>query len=379
MSVVLSVEALSPVLTGIGRYAWELASRLPDRMRNEEVRFYRNGRWVQNPATLLEQDPASGTTKFPKWIRWVKRVFEQDRANKLPHECRGLVFHGPNYFLPPCADLGVATVHDLSIFKYPEMHPAERIKHFERDFLISMSRAKHLITDSESTRLEVIDYLGWAPEKITSVPLGVSSLFMPADGFMDDGLSVCLRRYGLTVGHYTLCVSTLEPRKKIGNLLEAYQCLPEILRNRYPLVLVGGGGWLSESLVQDIARFVAQGWLKYLGFVPMADLPAIYAGARTFAYPSVYEGFGLPVLEAMASGVPVVTSDSSSLPEVTKGAALLGNPNDVPALAVHLEKSLLDEPWRQMAVAKGLDVADHLTWDRCVDATVAVYQKVRWI
>jgi alpha-1,3-rhamnosyl/mannosyltransferase len=185
-----------------------------------------------------------------------------------------------------------------------------------------------------------------------------------------------LAKYGLRHGGYALCVSTLEPRKKIAHLLQAYQCLPQRLREQTPLILIGSRGWLSEQLQQEIERLAQQGWLRYLGFVPEADLPALYAGARTFIYPSSYEGFGLPVLEAMASGVPVVTSNRSSLPEVTKGAALLVDPDDIDALSRSIEAGLSDQPWRDGAIASGLAVAQGFTWDRCIEQTVHVYKNI---
>ena len=168
----------------------------------------------------------------------------------------------------------------------------------------------------------------------------------------------------------------MEPRKKIDRLLSAYRLLPQAVRQLYPLILVGSSGWLSEALLAEVARLSSQGWLKYLGFVPQSDLPALYAGARAFVYPSVYEGFGLPVLEAMASGVPVVASPFTSLPEVTRGAALLVDPDDVDALTSAVHRSLVDENWRQTAITSGLAVAQTFSWDRCADQTIKVYQSI---
>lgn len=371
LKLVLSVEALSPHLTGIGRYTWELAQRLPMHSQLQDVRFYRGGRWIDQPASLLQEAPVAAPAKArksffrikqPRWLRdW-----------QTTARCRDRVFHGPNFFLPACAEAGVATVHDLSVFKYPETHPIERIRHFEREFKDSMARASHLVTDSEATRREVIEFLAWPEDKITAVPLGVSPQFAPASAA---ALAPCLAKHGLTFKRYALCVSTLEPRKKIANLLQAYECLPLQLRNQYPLVLVGGAGWLSEALHERIDRLAAQGWLRYLGFVPEADLPALYAGAHAFVYPSIYEGFGLPVLEAMASGVPVVTSIFTSLPEVTQGAALLVDPDDIDALTSAIQTSLSDEAWRATACETGLATARNFTWSRCVDRTIDVYRQ----
>ena len=142
------------------------------------------------------------------------------------------------------------------------------------------------------------------------------------------------------------------------------------------VLITGADGFTGRYLAAELQRLAAQGWLRYLGFVPEADLPALYAGARAFVYPSVYEGFGLPVLEAMASGVPVVASIYSSLSEVTQGAAQLVDPDDIDALALGLQTSLSDEPWRANACRTGLAVARSFTWSRCIDQTVDVYKKV---
>jgi glycosyltransferase involved in cell wall biosynthesis len=373
VKVILSVEALTPVLTGIGRYTWELTARLPNLLGADKVRYFHQGRWVQDPALLTQTvQPWSKNQKrtrrglkisSPRWFRDLS----------LKWACRGKVFHGTNYYLPPCTDIGVVTVHDLSVFKFPETHPAVRLRKFEREFGDTISRAAHLITDSEAIRQEVAEFLAWPADKITTVPLGVSSEFFPRSrGVLEPYLS----KYGLTGEGYVLCVSTLEPRKNVENLLQAYQSLTQPLRSRFPLILAGSAGWLSDALHEKIERYTRQGWLRYLGFVPEADLPALYAGAHLFALPSSYEGFGLPVLEAMASGTPVVTSNRSSLPEITQGAALLGDPDDVGGLKELIIKGLCDDSWRSAARSMGLTVAQGYSWERCIRQTVSVYERI---
>ncbi|CCG42125.1 glycosyltransferase family 4 protein [Magnetospirillum molischianum] len=367
MKITLSVDALSPSLTGIGRYTWELTRRLPSTAGIGEVRYYRNGRWIADPATLLTDSVPRRRSRLvlpkPAWVRrWALR-----RA------CRGLLFHGTNYFLPDCTDIGVITVHDLSVFKFPETHPVERIRQFEANFNRSVRKAAHVITDSEATRGEVIDFLACSPSFVTAVPLGVESRFAPQTQRELDPL---LRSFGLAYRRYSLCVSTLEPRKRIGHLIEAYRQLPEALRRSVPLVLVGGGGWCNDGLKLEIQRGQSEGWLLSLGFLPDTQLPGLYAGASLFVYPSLYEGFGLPVLEAMASGVPVVTSDRTSLPEVTGGAAALIDPDDVMGLKEAIHRGLEDEAWRHHASTVGLATARHFDWNRCAENTVVVYRKV---
>jgi glycosyltransferase involved in cell wall biosynthesis len=369
LKLILSVEALASELTGIGRYTWELAQRMPTHSAVSGVQFYRNGQWVSEPASLLGNNSVQSNRsiglrfKSPRWLR----------SLSMRLACRDAVFHGPNYFLPPCADKGVITVHDLSVFKFPQTHPTERVKQFERDFSRSLAQAMHVITDTNATRSELIAFAGLPANRVSAVPLGVAGDFVPRS---IQHTKVPLEHYGLVPGGYALCVCTLEPRKKIDQLLLAWQYLPMAVRQAYPMVLVGGYGWLSDALHAQIAQAQAQGWVKHLGYVPENHLPLLYAGARLFVYPSTYEGFGLPAIEAMACGVPVVVSNQSCMPEVTQGAALMVDPDDTTAFAATLEQGLTDNVWRASAVAAGLVVASAYTWQRCVDETVAVYGKV---
>lgn len=365
MRVALSVEALSPNLTGIGRYTLELALRLATDEAIGNMRFFRGNAWVDNPEDFVcaKTPPKRGHIRAPLWLR----------KRRMAWEMRDRLFHGPNYFLPPFVEGGIITVHDLSVFHFPETHPADRLRHFERDFTSSLDRAAHIITDSQTVRHELIGFAGISPERITAVPLGVSQAFRPHTALE---LQPLLKRYGLKNGCYTLCVSTIEPRKKIAELLKAWQLVSREITKRTPLVIVGGGGWLSEEIKAAIAQGVKEGWAQYLGYVPEDGLQSLYAGAALFVYPSSYEGFGLPPIEAMASGVPTIVSNRSCLPEVTQGAAMVTDPDDTEAFAQTLERGLTDQPWRAQAIAAGLRVAAGYTWDRCATQTREIYQYV---
>lgn len=363
MKLVLSVDALVPPLTGIGRYTWELARHYAAHAHNvESVRFFRSNEWIADPADLL-RTPAP--YKKRGYLR--RRMPKSWRAWALKKQMRGVVFHAPNYFLPDCVDSGIVTVHDLSVFKYPETHPLQRRRHFEAEFAATLARAAHIITDSEAIRLEFADFFGWSLDSITAIPLGVSERFRPKAEFE---LAESLQNRGLIFGSYSLCVSTLEPRKRVDQLVRAYGRLPAALRQRFPLVLAGCNGWLSEDLQIEVRRGEQEGWLRYLGFVPEVELPDLYAGARAFFFPSAYEGFGLPVLEALASGVPTLTSSFSSLPEVADGAAWLVQPDDADSLLTGIEHVLLDDSWRAAAVERGLRVAGQRSWAACATRTL---------
>ena len=176
---------------------------------------------------------------------------------------------------------------------------------------------------------------------------------------------------------YGLCVATIEPRKNIVGLLAAYRLLPDTLRRRFPLVLVGDRGWHNEEILGDIVRAMREGWLRYLGYVAEGDLPLLFSGARMFVFPSFYEGFGLPVLEAMASGLPIVCSNRASLPEVTGEAALLVDPDDVVALGSAIERALEDEQWNRDARPASIERASQFSWDTTAKRTVDVYRLAR--
>ncbi|SER92110.1 glycosyltransferase family 4 protein [Sphingobium sp. YR768] len=368
--VILSVEALSPQLTGVGRYVWELAQRLPVEPGIASVRYVRNDHWIADPAKLLIDGPRRNKSPYELWMRKVSKTSRRLRDRTIAHFS---VCHGPNFFLPEFAEQGIITIHDLSVFRYPETHPAERRAQFDQEFAATLGRTAHIITVSETVRQEVIAFTGFGPDKVTAIHQGVGPNFHPC---ASEDLVPVLARMSLTPGGYALCVSTIEPRKRIGELLKAWRLLPLALRNRCPLVLAGSSGWLSDAILRDMADAEREGWLRYIRYVEEAALPALYAGARLFVYPSVYEGFGLPPIEAMASGVPTIVADISCLPEVTAGAAMLTDPDDVDRFARDLERGLLDEDWRQSAAEAGLAVAAGYSWARCVQETAQLYGRL---
>lgn len=361
MRIGITVDSLSPNLTGIGRYTWELCNGLAQTPAIDDLAYFLVDHWHADPAALLTFR-AKRRSRLPKAVRrW------QVRSG-----LEGRLIHGTNYFLPPQAKTGVITVHDLSIYLHPETHPLERIRDFEKQFASSLERATHVITDSEETRRDLIAHLSYPAGQVSTVHLGVSARFQPLERGM---LEPHIRRIlGANVKDYVLSVATFEPRKRIEAAIHAHARFCERTGRTIPLVLVGAKGWGNESLHALIEAEQRSGRLHMLGFVDEADLPALYAGARLFLYPSVYEGFGLPPIEAMACGTPTIVSDRSCLPEVTRGAAMLVDPDDLEALSQAIEVGLDDDIWRECAISAGLKVAAHYSWGRCVDKTVEVYR-----
>jgi len=385
VKLIFAVDSIFAPLTGIGRYAWELAQGLAQ--EKADIRYFSYGRFVANPTlstalTSPQTDNAAPDASLSARLR--ANMARSGAMVKLygalsPHvyrwrlrHCEDHLFHSPNYFLPPFDGPSVATIHDLSTLLYPEFHPASRAAFMNAELPKITQRASHLITDSEFVRRQVMAQFSWPAHKVTAIALGVDVRFHPRNALETREV---LEGYGLAHGCYTLCVATIEPRKNIERLIQAHLALPEALRLRYPLVLAGSAGWNSEALHQRIEQLQGPG-LRYLRYVPQERLHALYAGARLFAFPSIYEGFGLPVLEAMASGVPVLISDSTSLSEVGGTAAWKVNPLDVDAIRDGLAQALQDEPLRAAATVTGLARARELSWERCYQQTRQLYRQL---
>lgn len=390
MNVVLSIEAIQPPLAGIGRYVWELATRLPQLNDIESIRYISDGIWRNLPRIESEGDESYSTQSpnnlsepvlnykgrlrkklgqlsiVSKFYSKIQPLMVEFRLQNLRHG----VFHGPNYFVPNTRMARVVTIHDLSIYRYPHWHPNPRVDRMRALIPNSVKNAQMILTDSLVTRQEVIDEFNLRLEQVCAIPLGVDGNYFPRTR---ENLELVLSSYDLSFGGYSLFVSTIEPRKNIINLIAAYRAMHPSLRHTWPLVLVGGIGWRSDDIHVEIQHAVNEGWLKYLGFVPQSDLPFLYAGCRLFTYPSWYEGFGLPIAEAMASGVPVLTSNCSSMPEVAAGCAMLVEPGDIDDIAEKIQFALTNESWRTHAIQSGLLRAAQLTWESCVEKTVDAY------
>lgn len=379
LKIILATDAIRPPLTGIGRYAFELAKGLASHPKVSDLKLQDRLRCYREPEALLKRhesitDMASKSGAPSSQLHGIQRSIWRSIAPSLkaarcwPH--RDHIFHSPNYALPHFSGRCVSTVHDLSTCRHPEFHPLERVKHMRRVFPGILKRADLILTDSDFSRSEILDAFKLSSGRVKAIPLGVGPQYRPRT---PEVLVEILARYGLNEGEYTLSVGTIEPRKNVERLIEAYRSLPLRLRSNLPLVLVGSEGWNSASIHARIAQGEHEGWLKYLAYIPEDDLQAIYAGARTFACVSIYEGFGLPVLEAMASGVAVLCSDAASLPEVGGDRVHYVDPLDLEAIRDGLMLLLEDDAERSRLARGGLERAAQFTWARTVEDTVAAY------
>jgi glycosyltransferase involved in cell wall biosynthesis len=365
---------LSP-LTGIGQYTKSLAEALVASGEIDLWMFYAFT-WTQE----IRTQPVRQITKFKDLIKklvphpyQLSRAFQQYKFRKFVIEKQPDLYHEPNFLAHRFSGPTVITAHDLSWIRFPDTHPPERVKVMNRVFPRSLQNAAHVITDAEYTRREIIEHFGVAPDRITAVPLAARPIFRPR------GESECrpgLARVGLGYRSFVLCAGTLEPRKNLEFVIRTYASMPADFRARRPLVLVGMKGWLMSGLESVMQPLVASGEVRPLGFVSEEELAVLYASASMLVYPSLYEGFGLPPLEAMTSGTPVIVSDRSTLPEVVGEAGILIDPHDTAALRGAMQQ--LDEDrqyWERLRTAS-LQHAARFSWGRCAKETIAVYRSV---
>ncbi|MBF0332543.1 MAG: glycosyltransferase family 4 protein [Alphaproteobacteria bacterium] len=381
MRVALLADAITPPLTGIGRYAWELARRLSDPAHAIRLSPLTLAGWRDLGALEagLSGVSAGGLARRVAGVAWAApaveaaRRFAYGRWLRPLRGRRDVVLHGPNYHAPASDLPTVITLHDLSTVLFPETHPAERVKRVDIMLEVARRRDFDIITDAAVTADDIVRVVGAPRERVHVVGLGVGRPFSPSDPL---AAAATMAKYGLTAGAYCLSVGAIEPRKNLSRLLAAYAALPAALRSAHPLAVAGAKGWRDQGLLRDLELARRDGWLRPLGYVPLEDLPDLYSAARLCAYVSLYEGFGLPVAEAMACGAPVLASTASSLPEVAGGAAMLVDPTDVAAITRCLERALTDAAWRAEASRRGLARAQELSWDRTAANTARVYRAV---
>jgi glycosyltransferase involved in cell wall biosynthesis len=265
----------------------------------------------------------------------------------------------------------ILTIHDAIPYTYP--CSSTRLDWFIHHAWLpwAVRAADAVLTDSARSREDIVTHLHVAPERVVVVPLAADRRFRPMEAVEVDPV---LRRYGVE-RPYILYVGSLEARKNLPRLLEAYARLRQ-WSARWTLVIVGARRVKASPIFEAARRLCLEPHVRFTGYVDDDHLPALYAGADLFVFPSLYEGFGLPVLEAMASGTPVVTSNTSSLPEVAGDAALMVDPTCVEALAEAMQRVLSDENFRAALRQRGLQRAAGFSWERTARETVAVYEKV---
>ena len=284
------------------------------------------------------------------------------------------VFHSMNaVVLPQRRGRRVVTVHDLTCLRFPQFHPWGRRVLFRLGIRRAARLADAIIVPSGATRRDLTTRFRLPEAKIRVVPEAPGEHFVSLDPA--ESMAI-VSRYGLPFRDYFLFVGNNEPRKNVPRIVDAYTRLRARTRLAPPLVIAGGAGWKNRPIHEAVAASPCAADIRVLGYVPDADLPALMGGALAFVYPSLYEGFGLPPLEAMACGAPVITSNRSSLPEVVGDAALLVDPEDTADLARAMARVMDEAPLREDLRERGRKQAQRFSWDETARLTVQAYEGV---
>ena len=348
---------------GIHQYIHHLLSYLPKANCNVTAFLGPHSQWTGGSCTVRRSN-------WPTVNPLVRAVWEQLIQPGALKRTRVEIAHGPAFVGPLFAQCPfVVTVHDLSFLRFPHLfRPANRLylSVFGR---ASVRRAKRIIAVSSHAAEETSELLGACPEEIEVIHHGVDARFHPLPpATVEEYRS----RRGLPEG-FLLFVGTLEPRKNLVRLVEAFDRAD---RKGFKLVLAGGQGWYYSEIANRVAELGLENEVVMLGFVPEEELPMLYNAATAFVYPSIYEGFGMPLLESMACGTPTLTSDCSAMPEACGDAGLVVDPYNVDSIATGLQLLLDDEGLRQSLRQRGIAHAADFTWDRMAHETAAVYRQV---
>ena len=381
LSVLIGADSLASRRSGVGRMTLEIA------------RAARVSSSIEHLALLLAEglagadildhldDPVSGPRPVqPVPIPWkvalgrvpgvqtlrrIKHGGLNRKVRDLARDCGGrLVYHEPNMIARPVSLPTVVTMNDLSWHHEPSWHPAERIQWIDRNLKATLRQATRFVAISQFTKDVVVRDLGIAADRIDVIPLAPADDFRPIS---PEAAAETLARYELADHGYVFSISTIEPRKNFDRLLAAHLRLPPAIRRRAPLVIAGGKGWGSVLARPEADAAIRDGTVRLLGHVSDADLVVLCSRAAAFAYVSLYEGFGLPVVEAMAAASPVLASSTTAVGELATGAALTVDPLDEDAIMQGMQRLIEDTDLAEQLRQAGVTRAADYTWGRTIE------------
>jgi glycosyltransferase involved in cell wall biosynthesis len=359
-----AISLLSP-LTGIGRYTYEISKNLPQ----ENLNFFYGYHSKHLIGSNNNQNKMKRLKSFvsSNWIlkRLARRIINISSKIFIPSYD---LYWQPN-FIPNInikAKKIVTTVHDFSFILHKEYHPKERIEYFEEYFFKNIVKSDFIITGSHFSKDEILDRLDFDKNKIKVIYHGLNHELFKVK--KQNNIDIELPN------KYIFSVGSIEPRKNLIGLLKAYISLPENIKKEYKLLLAGFKGWENKEIMNIIDT--NKNNIKYLGFVSDDELSTIYNNASLFVFPSFYEGFGLPILEAMACGTPVVSSNTSSMPEVGGDVAIYCDPNDVNDIKDKIKLVLDDTNLQKRMIMEGLERVKEFTWEKSAKEHEKIFQQV---
>ncbi|MCA9927367.1 MAG: glycosyltransferase family 4 protein [Anaerolineales bacterium] len=362
---------------GIGRYTRELVHALVAVDQENTYRFFSAKLPAQLPVpNSIPSAPHVSHHPAPIDERWLYRLWYRLRLPLPVQWMTGTLdlFHSPDFVLPPVANHipTLVTVHDLSFLHYPDTFPVKLVTYLNQVVPWSIERATHILADSQATKADLVDLWHVPAEKITVLYCGVNERFRPVTD--EERITAVSRKYKIDDQPYILSVGTVQPRKNYRMLIRAFAQMAD----RFPhnLVISGGKGWLYDEMVAEVEKLGVNGRVRFIGFVDDEDLPTLYSGASLFVFPSLYEGFGLPLLEAMACGVPLITSNASSLPEVVGETAVQLSPLRPELWTEAMSHLLEDAGARTRIVADGFRQERRFSWTGAARQLLGIYMNL---
>ena len=359
-----TISLLSP-LTGIGKYTYEVSNILKDRLDIEFFYGYYSKELIEPSTHQGIKGLKSTINRFP----FIKKIFREILfiSSRLFASKYDLYWQ-PN-FIPNRgvkAKKIVTTVHDFSFFIHRDFHPKETLEYFDNNFYKNIYKSDFIITGSKYTKNEILDRLDFTEDKIKVIYHGVNHNVFKL--YRDIELDFELPT------KFILSVGSIEPRKNLLGLLKAYNLLDKNIKDEYKLILVGFKGWENREIIELINS--NKEYIDYLGFISTEDLAKVYNLATCFVYPSFYEGFGLPIAEAMACGTAVISSNSSSLPEVGGDSVIYCNPHSIEDIRDKIEMVLSDKALRETISKKGLKRSKLFSWEKSAQEHLEVFKDI---
>lgn len=395
MKVVIGANSLQGQLTGIGYYTKGLIESLAIRQEIEDLRLLSHGR-LSRPLDFgasvgqyrldnRSQAPLGSYFGIPAKARLIASrvnplvtVYDKISSAAARYSLRNYspsdIFHGPDFQFASFPGKTVVTIPDLSTITFPEFHPAARVAYVNRHIRRVVDSADHIVTISEFVRREIIVRLGVCEQRVTTIYPGVDTDIRPIslEEFKESKIKM-----PVMYGNYFIFVSTIEPRKNISRLLTAYRHYRDSEgASALPLLVVGNPGWDSTEIHKDLTLLAGENSVICPGYVDRKVLRFLIAGAKALLFPSIYEGFGLPVVEAMRSGTAVLTSINSAMSEVAGSAALLVDPSDPLSIFDSILRLHRDEKMVRRLEAEGLKLSSRFTWEKCSIETVRLYKSL---
>lgn len=365
MKIAINTLGPSKVKVGIGNYVVSLVNWLQKTDKENEYLIF-VGKENEHFFKKAKNFKFHNIGVFNKnWL--IRIIWEQLLLPSILRRKKIDILHSPGFVSPILKNTKqIVTIHDMTFFTHSHFHLSSKVKYFGKLIPISIQRADMVITDSESTKKDIIKLLKTDSNKIKTVHLGTD--FKPKIG-----AQTWIRQKYKIKSPFVLYTGTIEPRKNIANLIRAYAKIASKIKQQ--LVIVGKKGWMYDEVFELVEKLGLKERVIFAGYIPDKDLESFYSAADLFIYPSYYEGFGIPVVEAMACGCPVITSNNSSLSEIASGAALLiNNPDDIDEIARKMQRVILNKKLQKTLKQKGFARSKVFSWEKTAEKTLRAYK-----